>query len=124
MRKVVLLAFVALMAPDAARAETTLCLDPHKSYEAHVVGDHDVVAWQTIGTRRDKVRLTTSCATLHPADRVTLGGVFICVGKGDPVAVVTANGNVQACMITKVAPFEGQPPHQSSNPDSPAPSPE
>jgi hypothetical protein len=105
--KRVLLAGVAIVVAGSAWAEApkTSCIDPHRSYVARPLNNHDVFAQTSIGTPKPPVRFKTSCINLDPAIAVTLSSQFNCVGLGDHVVATTVDGKRESCIVTKVLPY-------------------
>jgi len=113
MRTLLLAAAIALV--PAALAETPappqkkVCIDPHYSYQAWYVRDHDIAARSTLGSDRRELKLSTTCLFLSSVDHVSLQSSFNCIGKGDDVFTSTIDGRHQHCRITHVEPYVPQP---------------
>lgn len=98
---VLALTATAAVAADAPKAS---CLDPHKSYVARPLNDHDVFAQQSIGKPKPPVRIKTSCIHIGSAIGIGLSGTFNCIGLGDRV-VATVGGSRESCVVTRVLPY-------------------
>jgi hypothetical protein len=88
-----------------AQAAKSVCIDTHRSYEAHTQGLHDVIIRNTIGKPRPALLLSTSCIGLDKADRVSVSSEFGCIGLGDTVIATKIDGHSQSCRVTRVAPY-------------------
>jgi len=104
--KLLLLAAALAATSTVAAAETPAasCIDPHKSYVARPLNDHDVYVEQSIGKPKPPVRLKTSCIHLGPAIGIGLSAQINCVGLGDHV-VATLGGHREGCIVTRVLPY-------------------
>lgn len=96
----------AALAGASAAAADSLCIDPRKSYEAHVLSDSDIVVKNTLGKDRRSARVKTSCISLNDEDRITFSSSYSCLGKGDPVGAVTIDGKNQSCTVTGLSAYE------------------
>ena len=88
-----------------AQAANSVCIDTHRSYEAHTQGLHDVFIRSSIGKPRPALLLSTSCHGLDKADRISVSTEFNCVGLGDTVVATKIDGDRQFCRVTRVAPY-------------------
>jgi hypothetical protein len=95
------------VAADAADAPKASCINPHQSYLARPLNNHEIYVENTMGPKKPPVRLTTSCYHLVPALGFGLSSDFQCIGQGDTV-VATLMGDRQICRVTKVAPYVAQ----------------
>lgn len=103
---IVLPAVLVLFALGAnAQAANSVCIDAHRSYEAHAQGLHDVIIRSTIGKPRPALLLSTSCIGFDKADVVSVSSEFGCVGLGDTVVATKIDGHRQSCRVTRVAPY-------------------
>ncbi len=108
--KTTLLALAAAgfaVAAQAADAPKAACIDPHLSYLARPLNNHEIYVESTMGPKKPAVRLTTSCHHLEPVIGFGFSAGFSCIGQGDTV-VATAMGERQSCRITKIAPYTPQ----------------
>jgi len=88
-----------------AEAPKSVCIDTHRSYEAHTLGLHDIVIRSTMGKPRPALRLSTTCTALEKADVVSVNSTFGCVGMGDTVVATKIDGHRQLCRVSRVAPY-------------------
>jgi hypothetical protein len=88
-----------------AEAAKGVCIDTHRSYEAHTVGLHDVIIRSTMGKPRPALLLSTSCVGFDKADRISVNTEFTCVSLGDTVVATKIDGDRQFCRVTRVAPY-------------------
>jgi hypothetical protein len=88
-----------------AQAAKSVCIDTHRSYEAHTLGLHDVIIRSSIGKPRPALQLSTSCFGFDKADIVSVSSQFGCIGLGDAVVATKIDGHRQACLVTRVAPY-------------------
>jgi len=95
-----------LVAPAlAAPGEKPICIDPHYSYQARYLKDHDIVIKQTLGHDHRPLRATTTCFDLRSALTIRVSTDLRCLDKGDNVATDTIDGHVQQCRITHIEPY-------------------
>ena len=106
--KAILLAGLLAAVSTAAFAQTS-CIDPHRSYVARPLNQHEVYVEPTMGKPKPPVRLKTSCAFLEPAIAVSFSSNFACVGQGDTVVATTADGKRETCIVTAVQPYAPMP---------------
>lgn len=95
----------ALIVVAASASASPTCIDPHFSYNARSLNQHDVFVQNGIGKPRPPLRLTTSCINLEPAVSIGLGSAFTCIGLGDSVVAHTIDGHVERCVVTHVEPY-------------------
>lgn len=104
--KRVILAGLGLLLAGAAWAEPpkapVACINPHKSYIAHPLNEHDLYVIQSIGRAKPPVRLKTSCHNLGPAIAFGLSSPFNCLGLGDTVVATIVDGHRESCVVTRV----------------------
>ncbi|MEI9886483.1 MAG: hypothetical protein WDN08_08260 [Rhizomicrobium sp.] len=108
MKKTCILLAGFLAATPALAAETpapSICIDPHKDYQALYLSGHDIVAKQTLGKDHRELKLTISCLDLRPEDYFSLSSQFACIGLGDTVIANKIGAGHQACRITHVEPY-------------------
>jgi hypothetical protein len=108
MARIALFASCALLVTAgfaAAESPQSICIDPHKSYNARSLNQHDVFVQTSIGKPRPPARLETSCINLEPAIGIGLSTSFICIGLGDDVVANTIDGHVEHCVVTRVRPY-------------------
>ena len=105
--KLVIFAALLAAASTAALADApkASCIDPHNSYVARPLNQHDVVASVSIGTPRPPVRLKTSCIHLQDATGIGLSSEFACIGLGDRVVATTVGRGSEFCVVTRVLPY-------------------
>ena len=104
-----LLAASAIVAAEAP--QKPICIDPHYSYQALYLKDHDIVVKQTLGHDHRPLRATTTCFDLRSALTIRVSADFRCLDKGDNVATNTIDGHLQQCRITHVEPYVPNEPH-------------
>jgi len=88
-----------------ATAMPAVCINTQRSYEARVIGPHDIVLQSTIGKARPRLKLTTTCVFLEKPDYVSVSSDFGCAGLGDIVVATKADGHREFCRVSHVAPF-------------------
>jgi hypothetical protein len=105
--KLAILAGAGLVLASAAWAQApkASCVDPHSSYVARPLNNHDVFVRQSIGKPKPPIRLKTSCIHLDSAIGFGLSSSFTCIGLGDPVVATINGGGHQGCVVTKVLPY-------------------
>jgi hypothetical protein len=99
--------FGLIVAAQAADSPKASCIDPHRSYLAQPLNNHEIYVVNTMGPKKPPVRLTTSCYHLESALGFGLSSEFLCIGQGDTV-VATLAGDRQICRVTKIASYVAQ----------------
>jgi hypothetical protein len=106
--KLLLVAAVFAAASTAALADApkASCIDPHRSYVARPLNQHDIFVQTSMGKPKPPVRMKTTCIFLEPAISVRFSSAFTCVGQGDTVMASTVDGRRETCRVTRVLPYE------------------
>jgi|GEM_PF-1451623 len=107
MTEIAIACVLAAGAASAADAPKAACIDPHNSYLARPLNNHEIYVESSFGPKKPPIRLTTSCYHLQPAIGFGLSSEFQCIGQGDTV-VATLMGGRQVCRVTKVQPYVPQ----------------
>lgn len=110
----ILLAGLGMILVGTAWAEppkpaAAACIDPHKSYVAHPLTQHEVYVKQSMGKEKPPVRLTTSCIHLEPAMGFGFSAQYTCIDLGDSVVATMNGGSRESCKVTRVRPYAPEP---------------
>jgi hypothetical protein len=99
-------AVLACMPPAIASAASPGCINLRLGYEARTIGTREVMVRNSLGERRNELKLTTTCFNMNRDDAVRIDAFSTCEGTGDRVSVSALGGGHQTCRVTGVGPYD------------------
>ena len=104
-----LLQIVPVLAVSAA-VPGGACLDPKWPYRAEWLSGRDILVTATVGARRPRLQVSTTCIGLDAQARISLSASTGCLAMGDSVAVKKLGEPIQSCRVSAVAPAGAETP--------------